>query len=164
MLGTVRDCDFTDTRAAATWRAVGYLADHDAPIDEITVAWQAMRARSRFGDGLTAPELRETRETALFHEAGAAKLASSTIARVTAHARLATARYAEDPGVDLATVIDTAATHHVAVAAAAQRLTGERLANPPLAEVKNRLLARARLSLAPPVRPARQVNASRHTP
>jgi DnaB-like helicase N terminal domain len=99
VLGTVRDCDFTDTRAAATWRAVGHLADHDAPIDEITVAWQAMRARSRFGHGLTTPELRQTREAALFHEAGATKLANSTIARVPKQARHATARYAENPGV-----------------------------------------------------------------
>jgi hypothetical protein len=123
-----------------------------------------MRARNRFGHGLTAPELRETRDAALFHQAGATNLANSTITRVTAHARLATARYAQDLGVDLATVIDTATTHHVAVAVAAHRLTGERRANPPLAEVKNRLLARARLSLAPPVRPARQANASRHIP
>ena len=33
--GKVRNCDFTDPRAAATWRALEYLAEHDAPIDEI---------------------------------------------------------------------------------------------------------------------------------
>src|SRR6185436_18038313 len=42
------------------------------------------------------PELRETRDAALFHQAGATTLANSTIARLTAHARLFTARYAED--------------------------------------------------------------------
>jgi hypothetical protein len=82
----------------------------------------------------------------------------------TRESRLSPNRYVRSSGVDLATVIDTAATHHLAVAAAAHRLTGKRLANPPLAAVKKRLLARARQSLAPPVQPARQANASRHTP
>ena len=140
VLGTVRDCDFTDTRAAATWRAVEHLAEHDAPIDEVTVAWQVLRDWSRFGDGLASLELRETRGAALFHEAGAATLARSTITRVTSHAKLATARGAKDLGVDLATVIDSAATHHVAVAAAAQRLAGRPRADESLTALKIRLL------------------------
>jgi hypothetical protein len=144
VLGTVRDCDFTDARSAATWRAVGYLADHDAPIDEITVAWQTMRVRSRSGDGLTVPELRAMREATLFHEVGAATLARSTLIRVADQAQLAISRCADDLRLDPAPLIDSVATHHVAVAAAAQRLTGEHLANAPFSEVKKRLLARAK--------------------
>ena len=149
VLENVRRSDFTDARAAATWQAVEHLAEHDAPIDEITVAWQAMRASSQSGDGLTVQELRETRTAALFHEVGAATLARATITRVASRVRGATSRCAEDLGVDLATVIDSVATHHAAVAAAAQRLTGERFPHELLAEIKKQLLDRPRRSLVP---------------
>ena len=144
LLETLRSYDFTDARAAATWQAVEHLAEHDAPIDEITVAWQALLARSRAGDGLTVQELRETRSAALFHQMGAATLARSTVTRVAGQAEIAISRCTEDPRIDPETVIDSAATHHLAVAAAAERLTGEDLANEPLAAVKNRLLDRTR--------------------
>lgn len=144
VLGTVRSYDFTDKRTAATWQAVEHLADHDLPIDEITVAWQALLARNRTGDGLTVQELRETRSAALFHEMGAATLARSTVTRVAGQAKIAISRCAEDMRIDPETVIDSVATHHVAVAAAAERLTGEDLASEPLAAVKNRLLDRTR--------------------
>jgi hypothetical protein len=148
VLGTVRDCDFTDPRAAATWHSVAYLAEHDAPIDEITVAWQAVRVCGQADDGLTLQELRETRGAALFHEVGAASLARSTLARVVSQAQLATSRCAEDLGVELATVIDSVATHHVAAAAAAQRLSGDFCLNESLTSIKKRLLDRTR---RPPV-------------
>jgi len=144
VLGAVRAWDFTDPRAAATWRALEYVAEHDGPIDEITVAWQTERARRRSGDGLTLQELRETRDTALFHEMGATTLARSTVTRVAGQAKLAISRCAGDLRIDPETVIDSVATHHLAVAAAAERLTGEDLANEPLAAVKNRLLDRTR--------------------
>jgi len=53
VLGTVRECDFTDPRTTATWRAIEHLAEHDAAIDEVTVTWQALRDRSPGGEGLT---------------------------------------------------------------------------------------------------------------
>lgn len=149
VLENVRRSDFTDARASATWQAVEYLAEHDTPIDEITVAWQTWRARSRSGDGLTVPELRETRGAALLHEMGAATLAKSTLIRVASLARAATARCTDDLSVDLATVIDSLATHHLAVAATAQRLTSEHFPNDSLAAVKDRLLAQARRSKNP---------------
>ena len=149
VLNNVRRSDFTDARASATWQAVEDLAEHDMPIDEITVAWQTWRARSRSGDGLTVPELHETRDAALLHEVGAATLAKSTLIRVASRARAATTRYSDDLSVDLATVIDSLATHHVAVAATAQRLTGERFPNESLAAFKDRLLAQARRSKTP---------------
>ncbi len=139
VLKIVRRSDFTDARAIATWQAVEYLAEHDTPIDEITVAWQIARAHGQSGDGLTVPELRETRDAALFHEVGAATLAKSTLIRVASRARAATTRYTDDLSVDLATVIDSLATHHVAVAATAQRLTSEPLSNESLVAIKNRL-------------------------
>lgn len=142
VLGTVRGYEFTDARAAATWQAVEHLAEHDAPIDEITVAWQSMRARSRTGDGLTLQELRETRDAALFHEAGAIRLARSTLARVAAQAKIAVTRCAQDLRLSPAVLIDSAATHHVAVAAVAQRLTGEAFPSESLDAIKNQLLDR----------------------
>ncbi|MHB8187649.1 MAG: DnaB-like helicase N-terminal domain-containing protein [Dermatophilaceae bacterium] len=146
VMDNVRRSDFTDSRAAATWQAVEHLAEHDAPIDEITVAWQCLRARSRTGDGLTVQELRETRDAALFHEMGAATLARSTVTRVAGQAKIAISRCAEDLRIDPETVIDSVATHHLAVAAAGARLIGEDLANEPLAAVKNQLLDRTRRS------------------
>jgi hypothetical protein len=92
-----------------------------------------MRARSRSEGGLTVQELRETRAAALFHEQGAAVLAKSTLTRVALRAQTATPRCADDPGIDLASVIDSVATHLVAVAAATQRLTGEVCLNESLA-------------------------------
>ena len=146
VLEAVRASDFTEPRATATWQAVEHLADLAAPIDEITVAWQTERARRRSGDGLTLQELRETRSAALFHEMGAATLARSTVTRVAGQAKIAISRCAEDLRIDPETVIDSVATHHLAVAAAAERLTGEALANEPLAAFKNRLLDRTRRS------------------
>jgi replicative DNA helicase len=146
VLESVRKSDFTDARAAATWQAVEHLTGRAAPIDEITVAWQVLRARSRTGDGLTVQELRETRDAALFHEMGAATLARSTVTRVAGQAKIAISRCAEDLRIDPETVIDSVATHHLAVAAAGARLIGEDLANEPLAAVKNRLLDRTRRS------------------
>ena len=142
VLGTVRGYDFTDARAAATWQAVEHLAEHDAPIDEITVAWQSLRGRSRTGDGLTLQELRETRDAALFHEAGAVRLAKSTLARVAAQAKIAVTRGAEDLRLSPAVLMDSAATHHVAVAAVAQRLTGEPYTSESLAAIAKKLLDR----------------------
>ena len=144
VLGTVRSYDFTDARAAATWQAVEHLAEHDAPIDEITVAWQSLRVRSRTGDGLTLQELRETRDAALFHEAGAMRLARSTLAHVAAQAKIAITRCAEDLRLNPAVLMDSATTHHVAVAAVAQRLTGEPFPSESLAAIKKRLLDRTR--------------------
>jgi len=46
VLGAVGSYDFTDSRAAATWQAIEQLAEHDAPIDEIIVAWQTLRGGS----------------------------------------------------------------------------------------------------------------------
>jgi replicative DNA helicase len=146
VLESVRKSDFTDARAAATWQALEHLTERAAPIDEITVAWQVLRARSRTGDGLTVQELRETRDAALFHEMGAATLARSTVTRVAGQAKFAISRCAEDLRIDPETVIDSVATHHLAVAAAGARLIGEDLANEPLAAVKNRLLDRTRRS------------------
>ena len=140
VLGTIRSYDFTDARAAATWRAVEHLAEHDEPIDEITVAWQCLRVRSRTGDGLTVQALRETRDAALFHEMGAATMARSTLTRVAGQAKIAISRCTEDPRIDPAVLIDSVETHHVAVAAVAQRLMGEYIANESLAALKKRLL------------------------
>jgi hypothetical protein len=144
----VRKSDFTDARAAATWQAVEHLTERAAPIDEITVAWQALLARSRTGDGLTVQELRDTRNAALFHEMGAATLARSTVTRVAGQAMIAISQCAQDLRIDPTALIDSVATHHLAVAAAAERLTGEELANEPPAAVKNRLLARTKGSPA----------------
>jgi hypothetical protein len=146
VLQNVGRSDFLDARAAATWQAIEHLAEHEAPIDEITVAWQTGRAHSRTGDGLTVRELRNTRDAALFHEVGAATLARLTMTSVVSHAQVATSRCAEDLGIDLATVIDSVATHHAAIAAAAQRLKGESIPNESLVAVKKRLLVRARRS------------------
>ena len=146
VLQSVRKSDFTDARAAATWQAVEHLTERAAPIDEITVAWRVLRARSRTGDGLTVQELREARDAALFHEMGAATLARSTVTRVAGQAKIAISRCAEDLRIDPETVIDSVATHHLAVAAAVARLIGEDLVNEPLAAVKNRLLDRTRRS------------------
>ena len=140
VLGTVRSYDFTDARAAATWEAVEHLAEHDAPIDEITVTWQSLRVRSRTGDGLTLQELRETRDAALFHEAGAARLARSTLAHVAAQANIAITQCAQDLRIDPTGLIDSVANHHVAVAAFAERLTGEPFPSESLAAIKKRLL------------------------
>ena len=146
VLQNVGRSDFLDARAAATWQAIEHLAEHEAPIDEITVARQTGRAHSRTGDGLTVRELRNTRDAALFHEVGAATLARSTMTSVVSHAQVATSRCAEDLGIDLATVIDSVATHHAAIAAADQRLKGESIPNESLVAVKKRLLVRARRS------------------
>jgi replicative DNA helicase len=124
VLEAVSRDDFADPRAAATWRAVEHLAEHDASIDEITVAWQALRTSSRWGDGLRVQELRETRSAALFHEAGAATLARTTLARVARGAKASTTGCSDDQGIDLATVLESAAAQHVSVASAARRLTG----------------------------------------
>jgi len=148
VLESVRKSDFTDARAAATWQAVEHLTERAAPIDEITVAWQALLARSRTGDGLTVQELRDTRNAALFHEMGAATLARSTVTRVAGQAMIAISQCAQDLRIDPTALIDSVATHHLAVAAAAERLTGEELANEPPAAVKNRLLARTKGSPA----------------
>jgi hypothetical protein len=75
---------------------------------------------------------------------GAASLARSTLTRVASHAHLATSGCAEDLGVELATVIDSVATHHVAAAAAAQRLSGDFCLNESLKSI--RLLDRTRQS------------------
>ena len=149
VLDRVLSSDFTTGRAVATWLAVERLAEHGAPIDEVTVAWQVLRAGNRSGDGLTVQELRETRSSALFHEAGAATLARSTLTRVVDQAKIAISRCAEDLRIDPAAIIDSAATHHVAAAWAAQRLTGEHLENTPLVAVRNRLLARTQRSPVP---------------
>ena len=109
-----------------TWRTIELLAEQGAVIDEVTVAWQALRERTRAGEGLTVQELRETRGAAIFYETGAGTLARTTLKRVTLRAKTATKQCSEDQGIDLTTVIDSATTHHVAVAAAAQRLIGER--------------------------------------
>jgi len=144
LLAAIRSYDFTDSRAAATWQAIEHLAQHNGPIDEITVAWQAIRERSRTGDGLSLQDLRQTRDAALFHEAGATKLARSTLARVVAQAKIAITRCAEDLRLNPATVIDSVATHHVAVAAVAQRLSGETFPNESLTATKKQLLDRTR--------------------
>ena len=144
VLDRVLRSDFTTGRAAATWLAIQRLAEREAPIDEVTVAWQVLRARSRFGDGLTTHELRETRSAALFHEAGAATLASSTLTRVADQANIAITRCAETLRLNPAAIIDSVATHHVAVAAVAQRLTGEPLPSESLAAIKKRLVDRTR--------------------
>ena len=149
VLHRVRRSDFTDERAAAIWQAVEHLAELGAPIDEVTVAWQAMRAGSRSGEGLAVQALRETRGAALFHEVGAATLARSTVTRVVCQATIAISRCAEDLNVDLATVIDSVATHHVALAVSAQRLTGDLSPNESLAAVKNQLLDRTHRSPVP---------------
>jgi len=144
VLERVRRSDFTDARAAATWQAVEHLAERVAPIDEITVAWQGLRARSRTGDGLTVQELRETRDAALFHEAGAKRLARSTLTRVADQANIAITRYVEDLRINPAVLMDSVTTHHVAVAAVAQRLTGEPFPSESLAAIKKRLLDQTR--------------------
>jgi len=144
VLESVRRSDFTDTRAAATWQAVEHLTERAEPIDEITVAWQVLRARSRTGDGLTVQELRETRGSALFHEMGAATLARSTLTRVADQAMIAISQCAQDLRIDPTALIDSVATHHVVVAAVAQRLTGEPFPSESLAAIKKRLLDRTR--------------------
>jgi len=144
VLGTIRSHDFTDARAAATWQAVEHLSEHDAPIDEITVAWQGWRVRGRTGNGLTVQELRETRSSALFHEMGAATLAKSTLTRVADQAMIAISQCAQDLRIDPTALIDSVATHHVVVAAVAQRLTGEPFPSESLAAIKKRLLDRTR--------------------
>jgi len=138
-LGTVRSYDFTDPRAAATWLAVEHLAEHHEPIDEITVAWQGLRVRSRTGDGLSVQELRETRSAALFHEAGAATLARSTLTRVADQAKIAISRRADDLNTDPAALVDAVTAHHVTLAATAGRLTGESFPSESLAALKKRL-------------------------
>lgn len=140
VLGAVSRDDFADPRAAATWRAVERLAQHDASIDEITVAWQALRTSSRWGDGLNVQELRETRSAALFHEAGAATLARTTLTRVALGAKTATTQCSDDQGIDLATVIDSAAAQHVSVASAAERLTSGGFPNESVARGRQRLV------------------------
>jgi hypothetical protein len=152
VLQNVRTSDLTDPQAAATWQAIEHLAEHNAPIDQITVSWQTVWARGRFGDGLRVQELRATRGAAFFHHAGAATLAMSTMTRVASRAMAATSRCAEDLAIDLTTVIDSVETHQVAVAAAAQRLTGEHLAHASLAAVKKRLLDGTRQPAAPALR------------
>ena len=144
VLESVRKSDFTDARAAATWQAVEHLTERAEPIDEITVAWQVLRARSRTGDGLTVQELRETRGSALFHEMGAATLARSTLTRVADQAMIAISQCAQDLRIDPTALIDSVATHHVVVAAVAQRLTGEPFPSESLAAIKKRLLDRTR--------------------
>lgn len=128
VLRATRADDFTDLRARATWRAVEHLGEHGAVIDEVTVAWQGLTTRHRFGDVLTIQELRETRAAALFHEAAAVTLARSTLTRVASRAGAATAQSAQDLGIDLATVIDSVISHHIAVVAATRHLAGEDVA------------------------------------
>jgi replicative DNA helicase len=144
VLESVRKSDFTDARAAAAWQAVEHLTERAEPIDEITVAWQVLRARSRTGDGLTVQELRETRGSALFHEMGAATLARSTLTRVADQAMIAISQCAQDLRIDPTALIDSVATHHVVVAAVTQRLTGEPFPSESLAAIKKRLLDRTR--------------------
>ena len=136
VLQNMRASDFTDTRAAATWQAVEHLAELDAPFDEIVVAWQTERERNRSGDGFTVQELRETRDAALFHEVASATLARSTLTNVADKAKISISRCAEDLRLDPAALIDCVATHHLAVAAAAQRLRGARFETAPLEAVK----------------------------
>ena len=136
----MRAIDFTDERAGATWQAVEHLAGCNIPIDEITVAWQCARARDKTGDGLTVEELRETRNAAVLHKMGAAHLVRSTLTRVADQAQIEISRCAQDLRVDSAALIDTAATHHVTVAAVARRLTGEHIARAPVPAVKKRML------------------------
>jgi replicative DNA helicase len=143
VLESVRKSDFTDARAAATWQAVEHLTERAAPIDAITVAWQCLRARSRTGDGLTVQELRETRGSALFHERGAATLARSTLTRVADQAMIAISQCAQDLRTDPTALIDSVATHHVVVAAVAQRLSSEPFPRESWATLKKRLLDQA---------------------
>lgn len=154
VLESVRKSDFTDARAAATWQAVEHLTERAEPIDEITVAWQVLRARSLTGDGLTVQELRETRGSALFHEMGAATLARSTLTRVADQAKIAISQCAQDLRIDPTALIDSVATHHVVVAAVTQRLTGEPFPSESLAAIKKRLLDRTRRT------PAQEVSTS----
>lgn len=128
VLGRIRECDFTDPRTTLTWRAVEYLAEHDAVIDEVTVAWQALRAQSRSGNGLTVQELRETRAAAIFHEAATTALARSSMTRIFERAVVSISRGAEDQRIGPKALIESATSHHVAVGVAAERLKGERLA------------------------------------
>lgn len=142
VLTTARADDFTDPRAMATWRALVHLARHDSAIDEVTVAWQGLRTRHRFGDVLTIQELREARPSALFHEAAAATLARSTLIRAASQAGAATTQCAQEMGIDLATVIDSVTSHHIAVGAATGRLAGRLLAYGSIASLPKRLLDR----------------------
>lgn len=142
----------------ATWRAVEHHAEHDTVIDEVTVAWQGLRTRDRFGDVLTVQELRETRDAALFHEAAATTLGRSTLTRTASHVGAATIQCADDLGLDLEAVVDSVNSHHIALAAVTGRLVGEHLADASVASLKTRILGRTPAFASNPdssMRPAR---------
>lgn len=123
LLATITVDDFTHARCAATWRAINSLAAAGTAIDEITVAWQALRQQSRYGAGLTSPELRELQTAAPLHASGATRLLRTSLEHITHNTHSATTRAAEDLTADLGSILATTSDASTRVAASAQRLS-----------------------------------------
>ncbi len=126
LLATITVDDFTHARCAATWRAVNSLDAAGTAIDEITVAWQALRQQSRYGAGLTCSELRELQPAAPLHASGATRLLRTSLEHITHNTHSTTTRAAEDLTADLGSVLATTSNASTRVAVSAQRLSAPR--------------------------------------
>jgi hypothetical protein len=126
LLATITVDDFTHAPCAATWRAVNTLAAAGTAIDEITVAWQALRQQSRQGAGLTCSELRELQPAAPLHASGATRLLRTSLGHITHNTHSAATRAAADLTADLGSVLATTSNAATRVAVSAQRLSAPR--------------------------------------
>ncbi len=126
LLATITVDDFTHARYAATWRAVNTLAAAGTAIDEITVAWQALRQQSRYGAGLTCSALRELQPAAPLYASGATRLLRTSLEHITRNTHSATTRAAAEMTADLGSVLATTSNAATRVAVSAQRLSAPR--------------------------------------
>ncbi|MFD0351841.1 DnaB-like helicase N-terminal domain-containing protein [Kitasatospora aburaviensis] len=113
--------DFSDPVNASVYRAIERLADRRAPVDPLTVTWEAQRAGGVVPDSALLEELGRSAAPGQAEYAGAAVLGAAALDRLD-HAGTHVAQLAADASLSVPTLLASASSAIAPLEATHQRL------------------------------------------